>query len=694
LLTLSGTIDFPDGGSGDPSTAIQSRVLNLSGDGDIRIEGQITDVTGPSDGGNVGLTKTGSGTVTIATTPTGTAGEGYHQARTVIDGGTLAVEAIGGTDGELFSRTIEVTNGATFDVSSFTAYNLQVLDSGLGQILSGAGTINLGGPGSTLGLFSDSTVAPGDTPDHVMGGINQDITNGFNATGTLTINGDVSDGGASFEMEVAGNGDNDRVTISGAATLAANIKVIGVPPTLTNGATFTLISAAGGITDSGITFDLPSANYVSSVTATEVRLIWTDNDPPLAVALNPNNGVTNVYPKSSLRLSFNEPVSKGTGNITIRRSSDNAVLATIDVTSANVTVDGAKVTIVPTVQLPALTGCYVNVPSGAIVDGNSNPYAGIADTTTWTFTTGSVNLREPVLVNHRFTDGGDALDTTPADYFDAGITAAGGSNIWGAGVAFLDNGTVLLDAIQNGAYLNLGSYVNGAQGTVNGKFNLTMTISPTTGNWISLGFATQNTPSKQRNFTNTGTGDATTGIGTIVYRANGELDMWGGPLTANAVDGPDANTGDRTLTVTLDFTPAGGYDGVGNFGTVIWSDSLLGPLGSYTYTSPQSFGSILITEATSSAGTINGLTLTQVLVPTLLIAPSGQNLTFQWDNLAGKQYDLLATNNVAAPVATWPPYNDGVITYTNIPASGSGVNVVGNVVKVGPANYFILIEKP
>ena len=169
LLTLSGTIDLPDGGSGDPSTAIQSRVLNLSGDGDTRIEGQITDVTGPSDGGNVGLTKTGSGTVTIATTPTGTAGEGYHQARTVIDGGTLAVEAIGGTDGELFSRTIEVTNGATFDISSFTAYNLQVLDSGLGQILSGAGTINLGGPGSTLGLFSDSTIAPGDTPDHVHG---------------------------------------------------------------------------------------------------------------------------------------------------------------------------------------------------------------------------------------------------------------------------------------------------------------------------------------------------------------------------------------------------------------------------------------------------------------------------------------------------------------------------------------------
>lgn len=54
----------------------------------------------------------------------------------------------------------------------------------------------------------------------------------------------------------------------------------------------------------------------------------------------------------------------------------------------------------------------------------------------------------------------------------------------------------------------------------------------------------------------------------------------------------------------------------------------------------------------------------------------------------------MATNNLAAPIATWPPYHDGVTTYTNIPAVEAGFNVLTNVVKVGPARFFMLIEKP
>ena len=74
--------------------------------------------------------------------------------------------------------------------------------------------------------------------------------------------------------------------------------------------------------------------------------------------------------------------------------------------------------------------------------------------------------------------------------------------------------------------------------------------------------------------------------------------------------------------------------------------------------------------------------------------PNGGNLDFQWGSLAGKQYDLVAASDVASPIATWPPYNYGVTTDTNIPASGTGLNVLTNVAKVGPANFFILIEKP
>ncbi len=142
----------------------------------------------------------------------------------MIDGGTLAVQEFVPNKGELFSRTIEVASGAIFDISSFTEYELQLIESGLGQVLSGAGTVDLGGTGSTLVLFSDSTISPGDRNG-------QNVLVGTNSIGTLTIDGDVSDsGGSTFLMEIAGDVTNDRVDISGTASLNGTIiNVTGVP---------------------------------------------------------------------------------------------------------------------------------------------------------------------------------------------------------------------------------------------------------------------------------------------------------------------------------------------------------------------------------------------------------------------------------------------------------------------------------
>jgi hypothetical protein len=214
-------------------------------------------------------------------------------------------------------------------------------------------------------------------------------------------------------------------------------------------------------------------------------------------------------------------------------------------------------------------------------------------------------------------DGTGDLTGTAADTFYSGITAAGGSATWAANSGFDDNGYV--SAARKAAYLNMGSYINDTKGTADGLFELTMTISQTTGaSWISLGFGVENTPSTDKDMTNAANGTAvgtTTGLGTIIYRSLtsnpwGELDMYGGAGSANNIDGPDNNTGARTLTVTLDLT---GYNGTTNFGKVTWSDSSLGTLGSYTYTVARNFGSILITAAgtTPTSGTISNLTLSQ-----------------------------------------------------------------------------------
>jgi autotransporter-associated beta strand protein len=726
LLTLSGSIDAPDGTiTEDPAIPVNgNRVFNFTGDGDIRIEGKITDVTGPADGGSIALTKVGAGTLTIATIPTAIDGEGYHQGRTVIDAGKLVVQKSGVNNGELFSRTIEVASGATFDISSFTEYETQALASGLGQIISGAGTVDLGGTGSELVLFPDSTISPGDRAG-------QNVIVGTNSIGTLAINGDVSDFGSTFSMEIGGDATNDRVSISGTAALAAIINITGVPTVpITNGTVFTLISAAGGLANSGITFGpLPSPNLTPKITTTEVQLIWNDPYAPTVVEFSPN-AVTEVPVTSNLVATFNEMILIGTGNILIKNVTDNIIEQTIDIndssqvsispsglvltinpavnllaakqyavqiaptaitdisgnnyagivepnvttwafatdaiaplaqsispasvsnatrntrllihyneavrvgagtmelrkasngevvetidvaTPGTVAINGRIVTIARSATLAPNTAYYVTATAGAILDTAGNPAAGISNDTTWTFTTAAL---QPIVLED-FSNTNGPLNETSADTFAFGITSAGGSASWVADNDYLENGVVNGVGAGTAAYLNLGSYINDTKGTAAGRFTLVMTISETTANWISLGFAAENAPNILKNFTNTGTGTpSTTGLATIFYRAQnsaaipGELDMTAGPTNTNAVDGPDGNTGFRTLTVTLDLTPAGG-----THGTVSWSDSVLGSLGSHTYTAARNFGSILISQATNSSGTINSLALYQDGLP-------------------------------------------------------------------------------
>ena len=298
--------------------------------------------------------------------------------------------------------------------------------------------------------------------------------------------------------------------------------------------------------------------------------------------------------------------------------------------------------------------------------------------------------RHHILIEENFSGAGGPLQGTAADFFDPAVTAAGGSNLWSAAPNWLDNGTVVfVSGVDSSAHLGLGSYINSTKGTPSGTFDLALTISETTGYWISLGFSAQSAPSTGLDFTGVG------GIGTILYRdANNELDMVIGVGNSNPVDGPNDLVGARTLTARLDLTPDGGYNGTNNFGTVTWSDSALGVVGGPSALPNAGIGSLLLSAANDSSGTVNGLTLTQIAPPALLIAPNGGNLHFQWGSLTGKHYDLMATNDLTVPVAAWPPYNDGVTTYTNIPASGTGLNVLTNVARVAAVNFFVLVERP
>jgi hypothetical protein len=404
--------------------------------------------------------------------------------------------------------------------------------------------------------------------------------------------------------------------------------------------------------DAGAIQDVSGNRYPGIVTPdTTSWSFTTDDTAPTLTGLSPS-APTMALVGTRLLVQFDEPVQVGTGSVTVRKASDNSVVETIDVTMPGAAASiGDVIAIARSVVLDPNTAYYVNVPAGAFEDLSGNPAVAISGTSAWTFTTSSA---VPVLLE-RFNGSDSLLSGTSADVFAAAITTAGGSAVWTAGAGFLGNGAV--GATSNSqAFLNLGSYINSTKGTPAGKFELTVTISENDPSWISVGFAGSSNPGTVGNFTTTGTG-----VATIIYRGqtgtvaapnvNGEIDMFAGLGNATGVDeGAIPYTGFRTLTIALDLTA---HNGTSNFGTVTWSDSVAGLLGSHSFTANRNFNSILITHATSN-GTIDGLALYQTGTPGATFASwigtfsvgglVGADDDFDQDGLANAVENLLGTS--------------------------------------------------
>ncbi|WP_155806242.1 S8 family serine peptidase, partial [Planktothrix agardhii] len=118
-------------------------------------------------------------------------------------------------------------------------------------------------------------------------------------------------------------------------------------------------------------------------------LASSDTTPPTASSFSPADNAIGVAVGANLVVNFSEAIQKGTGNLVIKKLSDNSVVETIAATAANVTVSGTQLTINPTADLGQGTDYYVEIANGAIKDIAGNNYAGITGNSTWNFTTTS-----------------------------------------------------------------------------------------------------------------------------------------------------------------------------------------------------------------------------------------------------------------------------------------------------------------
>jgi methionine-rich copper-binding protein CopC len=131
-----------------------------------------------------------------------------------------------------------------------------------------------------------------------------------------------------------------------------------------------------------------------------------DTTAPTIATLSPADGATGADLVANLVATFNETIQKGTGNITLKKTADNSEVETFDVaTSPRITVSGASLTIDPTANLAYATGYYVQIDPTAILDLSGNSFAGIADSTTWNFTTRAIVLYDDFAVNPNLSSG-------------------------------------------------------------------------------------------------------------------------------------------------------------------------------------------------------------------------------------------------------------------------------------------------
>lgn len=126
---------------------------------------------------------------------------------------------------------------------------------------------------------------------------------------------------------------------------------------------------------------------------------------PTLVSTTPADNATGILTNVNLTATFSEPVTFGTGNITLRKNDGGwADVETFDVATevgtgaGQVSIAGTVLTINPTAELAYGKEHAIRIASTAIKDDPAgNAFAGIANDTTWSFTTEA--LTAPVLSN-------------------------------------------------------------------------------------------------------------------------------------------------------------------------------------------------------------------------------------------------------------------------------------------------------
>ena len=351
----------------------------------------------------------------------------------IYDSSDNLVEAIDVTSGQVTDSGATVTINPTNSLADLTSYYVQIDATAIGDT-----------SGNSFAGISNKTTWSFTTAD-TTGPTISNTTPADNATGvdptanlSITFDENVAKGTGSISIYDSGNNLVEAIDVTSGQVNVLNATVT-INPT----------NALADLTSYYVQIDATAIDDTSgnSFAGISDKTTWSfttaDTTGPTISSTTPADNATGVDPTANLSITFDENVAKGTGNISIYDSSDNLVEA-IDVTSGQVTVSGATMTINPTNSLAGLTSYYVQIDATAIDDTSGNSFAGISDTTTWSFTTAdTIHPADLGSIDYRQLSD---LDATAESYYVFETTYAGQLSLV---VENRSSGTTSLELLDN-----------------------------------------------------------------------------------------------------------------------------------------------------------------------------------------------------------------------------------------------------
>ncbi|MGA0563747.1 autotransporter domain-containing protein [Ancylobacter sp. VNQ12] len=375
-VIASGTLQIGDGGA---SGAIQgdvtdngTLVVNLSSE--LTLAGAIS--------GTGAVVQMGSGSTTLSGASSYGGGTTVSAGALVLGSSTAAGTGpisladgtmLGFVDGISVANPLVVAGAVTFALESGSATESGAITGSGALVFSGAGVINLTGDASafagTSSITSGKLVVGDDSqPDAVLGGAvtvgNGGTLGGFGTVGTLAVaaGGTVAPGnsigtlhvagdaafaaGSTYLVEIAVDGQSDRLAVSGTATLGgATVQVEKAAGSYLPGTRYTVLTAAGGVsgTFAGPTQNLPFLDLALAYDATAVYLDIVRNQvtfPSVGVTRNEIATAAAVEALGSSTALYDAVV--GQASAADARQAFNAVSGEIHASTVTVLMDDSR----------------------------------------------------------------------------------------------------------------------------------------------------------------------------------------------------------------------------------------------------------------------------------------------------------------------------------------------------------------